>query len=294
MNIILLSIAGILSSLTLLLMLFQMLKTKTEHISFTKKIKLMICGVAAFIADSLGIGSFAIVIAICKSWKLVDDKDLPGIVNGAQILPGIIESIFFLQLVYVDIKTLIILIIGACIGGILGGLFVSHLKQQTIRIVMFIAFFSMILLILAEKLNLLAIGGTEISLIGWKLWVGFFAMIVCGILPSVGVGLFVLVQTVLFLLGLSPLVAFPIMTTAGALQQPLITLTFLFEKKILLKEVFIITIAGALTVLFVIPLISYISFELLRWFLLLTISYNAICILISYFKDKKDSLPIVS
>ena len=33
-------------------------------------------------------------------------------------------------------------------------------------------------------------------------------------------GLFALIEILLFFLGLSPLIAFPIMTTAGALQQP--------------------------------------------------------------------------
>lgn len=51
-------------------------------------------------------------------------------------------------------------------------------------------------------------------------------MVVCGALTSVGIGLFAMVQGVLFLMNVSPIVAFPIMTTAGAMQQPLTTLVF--------------------------------------------------------------------
>jgi uncharacterized membrane protein YfcA len=286
MNFVILSLVLLLTVITLLLMFFQMLKEKPICIRFAVKLKLIICGFVAFISDALGIGSFAVEVALCKFWKLADDKDLPGILNGAQILPGTIEAIFFLKLVSVDVKTLSILVGGACIGGVLGGLFVSKLKQQTIRITMFFAFIGIAALILVNQFHLLPVGGTETLLISWKLWVGFFAMIICGALPAVGVGSFALIQSALFLLGLSPLVAFPIMTTAGALQQPLTAMTFLFEKKMLLKKTFIITIAGTLAVLITVPLVSHVPLVYLRWLLLCIVTYNAVSMLKSYLKEK--------
>ncbi len=64
------------------------------------------------------------------------------------------------------------------------------------------------------------------SITGFPLIIGFLGVMICGALTSVGIGLFVMVQSVLFLLNVSPLVAFPIMTTAGAIQQPLTTWCF--------------------------------------------------------------------
>ena len=64
-------------------------------------------------------------------------------------------------------------------------------------------------------------------------------MAVCGALTSVGVGLFVMIQCVLFLMNISPVIAFPIMTVAGAMQQPLTTLVFLQQNKIPLKKTLI-------------------------------------------------------
>ncbi len=74
-------------------------------------------------------------------------------------------------------------------------------------------------------------------------------MIICGALTSVGIGLFVMVQGVLFLLNVSPVVAFPIMMTAGAMQQPLTTLVFVQQNKIPLKKTLILSLAGCIGVL---------------------------------------------
>ena len=84
------------------------------------------------------------------------------------------------------------------------------------------------------------IGGDLVALDSWNLILGFFAMVICGALTSVGIGLFALVQAVLFLLNVSPAVAFPIMTTAGAMQQPLTTLVFVQQNKIPLKKTLIL------------------------------------------------------
>ena len=56
--------------------------------------------------------------------------------------------------------------------------------------------------------------GDVIALRGIKLVIGFIVML-CGMLTCAGVGLFVMVQSVLFVLNMSPMVAFPIMMTAG-------------------------------------------------------------------------------
>ncbi len=49
--------------------------------------------------------------------------------NGAQVIPGALESLFFLKYVDVDLMTLTTLVIGTALGGIIGGYTVSHLKK---------------------------------------------------------------------------------------------------------------------------------------------------------------------
>ena len=273
------------------MMVWKYRKDRGPTLTKATKVKLCICGFLAFVADPIGIGSFAVVIAVSKFWKLLDDQELPGLVNGAQVLPGGVEAVFFLSMIHVDHLTLIVLVAGTCVGGVLGGLVVSKLKPQVIRMSMAVAFVGIAVLILLKQLDLLPISGHDTLLRSWKLWVGFFAMIICGSLPAVGVGLFALVESTLFLLGLSPLIAFPIMTTAGALQQPLTTVTFLLHGKIPLKQVLLISCIGVIAVLIVVPLVSHLSLSGVRWLLLAVLIYNSASMFKSYIKEKKGNAP---
>ena len=198
--------------------------------------------------------------------------------NGAQVIPGTIESIFFMQLVDVDLTTMITLVVGACIGGLLGGGIVTHLRPQAIRFTMMSCFLLIIFLLVGHQFNLLPVGGTATELHSWKLVAGFFGMMICGSLTSAGIGLFAMVQGVLFLLNLSPAVAFPIMTTAGAMQQPLTTMVFLQQDKIPLKRTLLLSFGGCIGVMIILPFFKYFTVSWLHTFLLIILIYNFIAI----------------
>lgn len=244
----------------------------------TMKLKLMASGFFAFVADCIGIGSFAVNIALAKFLNTFTDEELPPMVNGAQIIPGALESVFFMKLIDVDMTTLIVLVLGTCVGGILGGHIVSKLSKNAIRLAMMICFSLIIMLLLSKQLHLFPIGGDLIELSSWKLLIGFIAMMICGALTSVGIGLFAMVQAVLFLLNVSPAVAFPIMTTAGAMQQPLTTLVFLKQKKIPLKKTFFVSIGGCFGVLAILPVFKYFTTTWLHNLLMMILFYNLITI----------------
>lgn len=241
-------------------------------------LKLSFSGILAFISDTLGVGSFAVNIALAKLLGTFRDDELPAVNNGAQVIPGTIESLFFMKFVEVDLTTLITLVLGTCIGGLVGGSIVSRLSQQAIRLAMMGCFLLIMGLLLSYEFRWLPIGGEAIELHSWKLVVGFFAMIVCGALTTVGIGLFVMIQGVLFLLGVSPLVAFPIMMTAGAMQQPLTTLVFLQQDKIPLKKTLILSFAGCLGVFITLPIFSLLTITWLHTLLMVILAYNFIAI----------------
>jgi uncharacterized membrane protein YfcA len=126
----------------------------------------------------------------------------------------------------------------------------------------------------SHQFHWLPIGGEALELHSWKLLIGFVALIICGALTSVGIGLFVMVQGVLFLLNVSPIVAFPIMTTAGAMQQPLTTLVFLKHDKIPLKKTLMLSFAGCLGVFITLPLFTHLTVTWLHTLLLAILIYN--------------------
>lgn len=263
-----------------------------EPLSYIQYLKLTVSGVLAFIADTLGVGSFAVNVALAKLMGTFNDDELPAVNNGAQVIPGTIESLFFMHLVDVDLTTLLTLVAGTCIGGLLGGFVVSQLSKQAIRLAMICSFALIIFLLISHQFRWLPVGGELTELHSWKLVLGFFALVICGALTSVGVGLFVMVQGVLFVMNISPVVAFPIMTTAGAMQQPLTTLVFLQKDKIPLKKTLILSLSGCLGVLITIPLFTQLTINGLHLFLLCILIYNFFAIGRTYLhaRPKKEYL----
>ncbi|KTD21778.1 TSUP family transporter [Legionella londiniensis] len=259
-------------------MLYRLRQQRAVAVTPAEYLKLGVSGIIAFIADTLGVGSFAVNVALAKLLGTFKDEELPAVNNGAQVLPGMIESLFFMQLIEVDLTTLVTLVTGACIGGLIGGTVVSRLSRQAIRLAMICCFILIIALLLSHHFRLMPIGGSVTELHSWKLVLGFMGMVVCGALTSVGIGLFVMVQAVLFLLNVSPVVAFPIMTTAGALQQPLTTMVFLKHDKIPLKKTLILSLSGCLGVLITLPVFTHLTVTWLHFLLLMILTYNAYAI----------------
>lgn len=276
----------VLSLLCVAVMVFKLIRQPTEPLSLMQYFKLSISGVIAFIADTLGVGSFAVNVALAKLMGTFRDDEMPAVNNGAQVIPGTIESLFFMGLINVDLTTLLTLVMGTCVGGLLGGFVVSHLSKQAIRLAMVCCFALIILLLVSHQFRLLPVGGELTELHSWKLIIGFLAMVVCGALTSVGVGLFVMVQGVLFLMNISPVVAFPIMTTAGAMQQPLTTLVFLKHDKIPLKKTMILSLSGCLGVLITIPVFMHLTITWLHLLLLCILIYNFFAVGRTYLRSR--------
>ncbi|ETO94553.1 TSUP family transporter [Legionella oakridgensis] len=268
-------------------MFYLVRRQPAVELSFLEYVKLGFSGIVAFIADTLGVGSFAVNVALAKLLGTFRDDEMPAVNNGAQVIPGTIESLFFMQLIDVDLTTLLTLVIGTCIGGLIGGTVVSRLSKQAIRLAMMCCFILIISLLLCHQLQLLPMmGGDVVELHSGKLILGFFAMIVCGALTSVGIGLFVMVQGVLFLMNVSPVVAFPIMTTAGALQQPLTTMVFLKHDKIPLKKTLILSLSGCLGVFITLPVFTHLTVTWLHTLLLCILIYNLFAVGRTYLRSR--------
>lgn len=252
-----------------------------------KKFKLIFTGFIANVADTLGIGSFAVVVALNNRWKFIDDKKLPGTLNAHALLPAMLQSLLFLHVVDVDILLLTSFVISACIGACFSSFVVSRLNKQTIRLLMSFGFFAIALLIFGYQFDMLPISGAETSLSTSKLIVGIPAMMLAGMLPAIGMGIYVPIQVIMFLLGFSPLVAFPVMTTAGSLVQATTAYVFIKNEEVYSKESLILGFAGVLGVLFVVPFVTYVNLSTLRWLLLCIVIYNAISMWQTYQREKK-------
>lgn len=74
--------------------------------------------------------------ACYKQFKLIDDRLLPGTLNGQCVLPTVTQSLIFIGAVKVDPVTLIGMMVAAAAGAAWGARHVASFDRQTIRLVM--------------------------------------------------------------------------------------------------------------------------------------------------------------
>jgi len=230
----------------------------------TKIVPIGLIGGFANFCDTLGIGSFAIMTAGYKQFKLVDDKVLPGTLNCQSVLATVVQSLIFLTAVNVDAVTLVSLVIAACAGATVGAKLVSSWDRQLIRIVMSMALLIVAGLMLAGQLKLFPLGGTALGLTGWKLAIGIAGNFLFGALMTVGIGLYAPCMTMIYMLGMNPLAAFPVMALAVA-------------------------ITGPIAVVIAAYLVKSLDMHLLAWLVTGVVLYTAISMYRSWSQDRKST-----
>ena len=165
--------------------------------------------------DTLGIGSFAPTTLFFKLTKFLDtDKKIPGTLNVAHTIPVILEAVLFLTGVKVEGITLFSMIAAAIAGALVGARIVNKLPEKKIQLVMGVCLIVTALLMASGQLGwlkALGAGNEAVGLTGIKLVVGVAGNFILGALMMAGVGLYAPCMAMVYMLGLSPLVAFPIM-----------------------------------------------------------------------------------
>lgn len=283
-----------LNSLAIFMMLKYYLNSKSAGFSWSSCKKLTGSGVVAFFADTIGMGSFAVNIFLAKTLSTFEDAELPAMTNLAQVIPGAIEALFFVTVFQVDLITLLTLVAATCIGGVIGGYTMTRLNKRPLCIAMMAAFIVIIVLLLLAQLNFLPMDGSLQALRGGKLFLGFIGLMIAGSLTAAGVGLFVMVQAVLFMLNMSPIVAFPIMTIAGAMQQPLTAMIFLKQPDLPIAKIFWLSISGCIGVILGLGVVSHLNTEWLRWLLLAIVGYNLVAVSRTFVDSRRPKTEVVA
>lgn len=165
--------------------------------------------------DTLGIWSFAPTTLFFKLTKFLDtDKKIPGTLNVAHTIPVILEAVLFLTGVKVEGITLFSMIAAAIAGALVGARIVNKLPEKKIQLVMGVCLIVTAFLMASGQLGwlkALGAGNEAVGLTGIKLIIGIVGNFILGALMMAGVGLYAPCMAMVYMLGLSPLVAFPIM-----------------------------------------------------------------------------------
>lgn len=246
--------------------------------------KFMLIGLVTDFFDTLGIGSFATTTSIFKLSGSVPDEQIPGTLNVGHCIPIVAEALIFLTVIEVDLVTLITMIAAAVIGAVWGVGIVSKMDLIHIRRGMGVALLGVAVLMLTSLLGISPTGGTLIGLTGVKLILAIGINFVLGALMMIGVGLYAPCMALVFTLGMSPKVAFPIMMGSCAFLMPAASIRFIKEKTYNPVAALGLTLGGVPGVLLAAYVITSLPLTILRIVVLIVLVYTALTMLRSSFQ----------
>ena len=257
---------------TILIQDFLKHKNNLENVSWLKT------GLIGFVVnffDVLGIGAFAPQTALLKFTKQTEDRLLPGTLNVANTIPVLIQALIFITVIEVEPITLILMLLSAAAGAILGAGIVSKMSEKKIRLTMGIALLITAGFMFAGKMQWIQGGGTAIGLSGIKLIIAVVVNFLLGALMTAGIGLYAPCMAMVFALGLSPQVAFPIMMGSCAFLMPPASIKFIKEGAYNRKAAIGMAIPGIIAVLIAALIVKSLPLDTLRWLVIIVIVYTS-------------------
>lgn len=230
--------------------------------------------------DTLGIGSFAPTAMLLDATKQLDsDKQLPGTLNVGHALSCLLEGLIFITVVDVDPLTLFSLIAASIVGSWLGSKTVTKLPEKTVQFWMGWALIvTAVLMALRQTgmINLLGEGNTATGLTGGLLIVGIVGNAIFGALMTIGVGLYAPCMAMVYMLGLSPLVAFPIMSGSCGALMPVASVNFIKEGEYSRRVSLGIALGGIVGVIIAAKFVTGLDLTILVWIIILVVIYTGI------------------
>lgn len=259
-------------------------KNVLENVSV---LKTAIIGFVVNFFDVLGIGAFAPQTALLKFTKQTEDRLLPGTLNVSNTIPVLIQAFIFIQIVEVEPITLMTMLVSAALGAVLGAGIVSRLPVKKIQLTMSFALLVTAFFMFAGQLDWIQGGGEAIGLTGWKLALAIGANFILGALMTAGIGLYAPCMALIYALGMSPIVAFPIMMGSCAFLMPPASVKFIKEGAYNRKAALAMAIPGAIAVLIAVYIVKSLPMDTLRWVVILIVLYTSAVMLRSALKNQK-------
>lgn len=251
-------------------------------------LKTSIIGFVVNFFDVLGIGAFAPQTALLKFTKQTEDKLIPGTMNVANTLPVLLQAFIFINIIEVDPLTLILMLVSAAVGAVIGAGIVSRLSEKKIRLTMGFALLATAAFMLARIMDWIQGGGDAIGLTDYKLILAIVVNFFLGAIMTAGVGLYAPCMALVFALGMSPKVAFPIMMGSCAFLMPPASIKFIRSGAYNRKAAVAMAIPGVIAVLIAAFIVKSLPLDILRWVVLVVIVYTAATMLYAAFKKQSE------
>ena len=225
--------------------------------------------------DTLGIGSFAPTTALLRGMKQAEDRVLPGTLNVSHTIPVVMEAFIFIKVIEVEPVTLISMLAAATIGAYAGAGVVSKMDEKKVQMFMAVALLVTVALMVAGQIGIMPGGGEAIGLTGGKLIAAVVGNFILGALMTAGIGLYAPCMALIYILGMSPKVAFPIMMGSCAFLMPVASVKFIKEAAYDRRAAMGITIGGAIGVIIAAYIVKSLPLNILKWLVDAVILYTS-------------------
>ncbi|MSR46380.1 MAG: sulfite exporter TauE/SafE family protein [Planctomycetes bacterium] len=260
--------------------------------------------------DTLGIGSFATTTSLYRARRTIDDRLLPGTLNVGHTLPTIAQAYIYIEVVKVEIATLVWMIAAAIAGSLLGAPIVARWPRRPIQIGIGLALLVLCGVLVFRQLgdaessewpvlrDLAAFvrdhigstqGGTAIGLSGGDLAIGVVGNFVLGALMTIGVGLYAPCLVMVAMLGMNPDTGFPIMMGSCAFLMPMASVSFIRHGSYSPRAALGLTIAGVPAVLIAAYVVKSLPLYWMKWLIALVVIYTSVMLLRAAAAEKNKS-----
>jgi len=233
--------------------------------------------------DTLGIGSFATTTAMFRFFKMVPDRIIPGTLNVGHTVPTIVQALFYLAVIPVDVVTLISMIAAAVVGAWLGAGVVAGWSKRRVQIGMGFALLAAAMFFTMKNLNLFPEGSNALGVRGGMLVLAVAGNFMLGALMSLGIGLYAPCMVLISLLGMNPTTSYPIMMGSCAFLMPGGSLKFIKKRAYSLRVALGLALGGIPGVIIAATIVKNLPIVTVRWLVIVVVLYTAMTMLYAAF-----------
>ena len=262
------------------------LRTATHR---TPSIASLLTGFVTNFFDTLGIGSFATTTSIFKFTRMVPDHLIPGTLNAGHTIPTIFQAFIYIAAIEVDPATLLLMIAGAVFGSWFGAGWVAGLPKHKVQIGVGGALLFAFLVLLMRQFDLFPAGGDALGLTGTKLVIAVTLNTIFAAISTLGIGFYAPCMTLVGLLGMNPIAAFPIMMGSSAFLMPVASSRFVIAKAYSPAVAIGLTLGGLCGVPLAAFVVKSLPLTAARWLVMFVILYAAVRMLQSAYTEKQPS-----
>lgn len=248
----------------------------------------MLIGFVTDFGDTLGIGSFATTTAAFRATHYIDDdRQLPGTLNAMHAIPVMVEALFFITAVKVELSTLLPMTTAAVVGAYVGTHVTKNWHAPTVQRVMSAALFIAVVIMIVRMItnpgadNALTVHGLH----GWWLVLGIVFNLGVGILMTMGLGNYAPELIFFSLMGVNPAIAFPVMMLDAALIMPTTAWNVIKMDRISWRGFAGVTIGGILGVIVAAKFFTSMDVQLLKLLIIVVSLWTAFGLFRDSFKQ---------